>query len=290
MKTTVMLLCWQRLCYSKISFSRLLESYLPFHLIVADNGSTDGTAEWMKDLQGNDRVSIEKWSFPKNFGRFRVCNLFFHEMLKRDCKYLGYVFNDTAPDPSWLRSFVDIMDSIPEIGMVFPAAAPYRGHDAPTTINGRSLYTGGITGMSDGFALLRAKVFTDRIAAGAYPYMPYNTYGWSEGCFHGDIRTDGWTIVSDPTVDQTWASSIQDHNGETEVKKHVVLVKRRFAVDSILYQLTTSGLLEWTQDGVQKVWTDEPFLSRRTATSSMAKLELKAELDPGVQESDIGLL
>lgn len=290
MKTSVLFLTWNRIAYSKIAFDYIMRSGEEFTLIIADNGSTDGTVEWINSLQGTDKIKIERWFFKKNFGRFRVSNLFFDRMLKRGCEYFGYVFNDTAPPANWLQSFTDILNTCPEVGLVFPIAQGYENHEPTTDLHGKRIYTGNVTFMSDGFGLFRAKVFADRIAKNEFPYMRHNTYGLSEVWFLADMRNEGWLIASDPTIPQVWALSLENHNHEDAYKKHVVLVKRKIALDPLYHQMQTSGLLTWTADGVQDSWPDEPFLSRRMNTASLLPLELRAALDEGVGEGDVRLL
>ena len=287
--TPILFLCWNRLAYSKICFSGLISHIEPLHIVIADNGSTDGTKEWIEEIKNTRSVhEIEVWEFNRNYGRFRVNNLFFDRMIKRGFKYVGFIFNDVVSSGSWVLSFKRFLDDVPNVGLVFPAPEAYRGHDPSTTENGHQFWNGNMVFMSDGFGLIRSKVFTDRIEKGKFPYLHNNMYGCSEGQFIAEIKEDGWTTACSAEEPLTFSTG---SNGDQEYKKHVILVKRRYAVDPLRYQADTGGgVLTWKENGEMQTWKEEPWVSRRAATAVLTPLELKAELDPGVSEGDASLV
>lgn len=284
----LLFLCWNRRRYSEICWQCLSLITVPVHIIVADNGSTDDTREWIDTLRDTGNVTIEKWLFPKNFGLFRVLNLFYHTMVQRNVEYCGWVYNDTAPAHGWVGSFKELLDAIPNAGMITPADSIYQGHNPTVNMNGHEVYVNSISYFSDGFGLVRTEIFRKRIEKGTYPYIGRNHPGLSLPHFLADITNDGWLLIGTARVDQTWASLIENHNPDEAYRRQEVLVKRKYAIDAKAYYEATTGKLTWTQDGVEKSWDDEPLESIGEPLSE--DLVLRAALDHDVSESDISLL
>ena len=288
MAIPILLMTWNRKRYSELCFERLMQIPEPVHIVIADNGSTDGTPEWVASLNGNDHITLEKWMFPKNFGLYRVSNLFYHEMLKRNASpYCGWVFNDKVPDPHWIGVLSGILDSNPTAGMAFPSTVAYRSHNPEVNMGGYGVYVNNTAYFSNGFGLIRMDVFRKKIEKGEYAYIPCNHPGLSLAWFYAAVQTD-WLLLSSAQVANTPACAIESHNTEEAYRRQDVLAKRKYALDSRAYYDATAGLLTWTQDGVEKSWDDEPAES--IGEPLKEDCVLKATLDDGVSEDDIRLL
>jgi GT2 family glycosyltransferase/SAM-dependent methyltransferase/glycosyltransferase involved in cell wall biosynthesis len=82
-----------------------------FEVIVVDNGSTDGTAEYLKQLPPPVRVVTS----GENLGFAKGCNLGAREARGQ---YLCFLNNDTLVLPGWLRAMVECIQADPQIGIV----------------------------------------------------------------------------------------------------------------------------------------------------------------------------
>ena len=93
--------------FNQVAFTRQCLSALfqvtgdtiPYEVIVVDNGSSDGTAEY---LQGQDRIRV--LSNDRNLGFAKACNQGAQAARGR---YLVLLNNDTLPQPGWLQALVE---------------------------------------------------------------------------------------------------------------------------------------------------------------------------------------
>lgn len=92
----VLMITWNRLDYTKQALPALLEAE-DVSVIVIDNGSTDGTVEWLGDLPGRDNLRIHY--NPKNLGIAGAMNQFI--LMTVGSRYVGKVDNDTVVPPGW---------------------------------------------------------------------------------------------------------------------------------------------------------------------------------------------
>jgi glycosyltransferase involved in cell wall biosynthesis len=108
--STVML-CWNRLALSR----RSLESYratttVPHELFLVDNGSTDGTREWMRSVDGVTGLVLMDRNDPAAA---------LNEALGRCAGGLLHVMeNDYLYAPGWDRWVVDCFERIPDLGQL----------------------------------------------------------------------------------------------------------------------------------------------------------------------------
>lgn len=88
---------------------------LPYNLHLIDNGSTDGTVEYM---QGLGRTPIR---FGHNMGVAKARNAGAKEALGNPfLKYLCFIDNDTKVTEGWLEGLISTMEADQTIGMVGP--------------------------------------------------------------------------------------------------------------------------------------------------------------------------
>jgi GT2 family glycosyltransferase len=91
--------------------SLLAQSYTDFEIIVVDNGSTDGTVDWLRDHFPQVRL-IQN---ATNRG-FAAANN--QAICASTAEYLALLNNDTVVDERWLEVMVRTADGNPQIGMV----------------------------------------------------------------------------------------------------------------------------------------------------------------------------
>ena len=89
------------------------QSYKDFEIILVDNGSEDGSVEYVKD--NFPKVKIVE--LKKNFGFAKAIN----EGVKvSDAEYVVFLNNDTEVSKDWLKSLIDCADLHPEAISVNP--------------------------------------------------------------------------------------------------------------------------------------------------------------------------
>jgi len=107
-------------------------------VIVVDNGSSDGSVEWVHDRYPEIRVL----SLGSNRG-FGEANRLAVEAAQ--CPYIAFLNNDTEVQPDWLKTLLEALDSDEEIAA---ACSTLRLLDHPEVINARG---GGMSKLGYGF-------------------------------------------------------------------------------------------------------------------------------------------
>ena len=106
---TIAIATFNSLPYTQLFFRFLRgNARIPYHLIVVDNNSTDGTREWLQEQKGVELVLNKR-----NLGFAQANNQAFTR-----CKtsfFLG-LNNDTAVFPGFLEKLLQIMEVNPEYG------------------------------------------------------------------------------------------------------------------------------------------------------------------------------
>ena len=83
-----------------------------YEIIVVDNGSTDGTKEY---LQGMEINAIRPFFFNENKGFSEACN---YGAKNARGEYIFFLNNDTEVKPGWLTSLIRFAESTPDCGAV----------------------------------------------------------------------------------------------------------------------------------------------------------------------------
>ena len=103
----------------------LAQQFREFEAVVVDNGSADGSAEWLAERYPMVRV-IRR---PDNGGFSRAVN---DGIRATRGEYVALLNNDAVPEPSWLGALVAALDARP--GYAF-AASKLILYDRPTRLN-----------------------------------------------------------------------------------------------------------------------------------------------------------
>jgi GT2 family glycosyltransferase len=111
-KVTVAILSWNGRQHLETCLEALAaqqDPRVPWEILVLDNGSTDGTAAWMRERWGGDR-RVRLIESPVNLG---FCGG--NNRLAREAEgdALALLNNDTRPEPGWLGSLVETLASAP---------------------------------------------------------------------------------------------------------------------------------------------------------------------------------
>ncbi len=104
---------WNKIELTKQCLSSLaaVTTDVTFEVIVVDNGSDDGTKEFLAELKGNVHIIRNE----QNLGFAKGCNQ--GARVARG-KYLVFLNNDTVPQSQWLNPLVDEVEMHPEVGVV----------------------------------------------------------------------------------------------------------------------------------------------------------------------------
>ena len=105
----IMMITWNRFEYTKQAIKAILENTKhPFILWIWDNGSTDGTIQYLKDIEDK---RIQVIFSTKNVGLVPPMNEFFKWYPK--VEYIAKVDNDTIVPKGWLTKLKRVMDNLP---------------------------------------------------------------------------------------------------------------------------------------------------------------------------------
>jgi GT2 family glycosyltransferase len=97
---------------------------VPAHVIVVDNGSTDGTAE----LVARDFPGVEVLRMAENLGYGRANNEAMRRALEAGARFVALVNNDVELDPDWLGQMIKAAREHPEAGL-FCGTLLFRGEE-----------------------------------------------------------------------------------------------------------------------------------------------------------------
>jgi len=119
---SVVILNWNGMDLLKEFLPRVLDNTDPdiADVIVADNGSTDGSVDYLKWL------GVAVISFYRNHGFAGGYNLALERV---STPYSVLLNSDVAPAPGWINQLVEFMDAHPEVGACQPKchASPHIG-------------------------------------------------------------------------------------------------------------------------------------------------------------------
>ncbi len=130
--------------------------YRPIEIIVADNGSNDGSLDYLRKHFPDVRI-IE---FGANWGYSGAYNRAIPLVKGKYCVLLNF---DVEVEPNWLTRSIEIMEDDPRIAAAQPKLKQYQNRT-------RFEYSGGSGGFLDayGFPFVRGRIF-DATEAGYGP-------------------------------------------------------------------------------------------------------------------------
>ena len=117
---SIIILAHNQIEYTKKCLESILKNTLePFELIVVDNGSIDGTVEYLESefLRKNDDVRIKIIKNSENKGFASGNN---QGIATSSGDYILLLNNDVVVTPGWLERMISCCEKRPEIGIVGP--------------------------------------------------------------------------------------------------------------------------------------------------------------------------
>ena len=125
MKLTVIIVCWNGLVNLKTVIPSLKEqTFKDFEILVSDNGSTDGSIEWLK------KNKIEFIENGKNLGFSEGNNVALRAVTT---EYVALVNDDTRLERKTLEKLVKFIESKKVIGSVQPVILSWDGKMVQST-------------------------------------------------------------------------------------------------------------------------------------------------------------
>jgi len=123
-KTAIIILNWNGLSYLKMFLAIVLENSRDEETVVcvADNGSTDGSPEWVAENFKEIKLILLK----KNHGFAEGYNLALNQI---DARYFVLLNSDIEVTKNWLIPLVTFMDNNPDVASCQPKVLSYYNKD-----------------------------------------------------------------------------------------------------------------------------------------------------------------
>jgi GT2 family glycosyltransferase len=179
-KTAIVILNWNGLDYLKMFLGTVIKHSInnETFVCVADNGSTDGSPEW---IAGNFK-EVKLLRLDKNHGFAGGYNLAINQL---DAKYFVLLNSDIEVTEGWLQPLVDFMDINSDVASCQPKILSYNRKD-------HFEYAGAAGGFIDkyGYPFCRGRIFT-KVEKDTAQYDSQINVFWSSGaCMI--VRGDAW--------------------------------------------------------------------------------------------------
>ena len=179
-KTAVVILNWNGIGW----LQKFLDTVVRFSIgadslvIVADNGSTDGSVEWIEKNSPETKII----RFPDNYGFAGGYNI---ALSRIKAEYFVLLNSDVEVTEGWLKPMISFMDKNPDVAACQPKIRSYYNRDYFE-------HAGAAGGYIDkfGFPFCRGRVF-DRIEKDEGQYDDYTDIFWASGaCMM--VRASHW--------------------------------------------------------------------------------------------------
>jgi GT2 family glycosyltransferase len=211
---------WNGLRHLSACLTSLLhQTYPDYETVLVDNGSTDGSCQFVADRFPEVHVVRAQ----HNLGFARGTNL---GILHGKGPYVATLNNDTEVEPTWLEHLVTAMSSDPRLGM---AASKMLFRDRRTTVNsaGIAVDRAGIAWDRDGGGMDRPEaqmleVFGPCAGAGLYRRAMLDEIGLFDENFHSYLedvdlawrgQAVGWRCIYVPSARVYHIHSATGHEG-----------------------------------------------------------------------------
>jgi GT2 family glycosyltransferase len=96
--------------------------YTDYRILVVDNGSDDGSPDYLQGLF----PAVDMIINPTNLGFAKACNIGIRRALRQQADYMFLLNNDTVVDGDMLRRLVETAQSAGRVGIVAPKILYYR--------------------------------------------------------------------------------------------------------------------------------------------------------------------
>lgn len=181
-QVSVVILCWNSLTY----LQRFLPSLIAntpagtADIVIVDNGSTDGTAQWIHAEYPDIILKVFDW----NYGYAGGYQLALNEI---ESRYVVLLNSDVEVTPGWIGQLVAFMDEHPDAGAVAPKIRSYAHR-------GYFEYAGAAGGWIDryGYPFCRGRIFNSIEKDNGQFEEPSRVFWASGACMM--VRTDAYHL------------------------------------------------------------------------------------------------
>jgi len=113
-RVAIIILNWNGKDYLKDCLPSVLnQDYGNFAAMLIDNGSSDGSVEFVK----NSYSEVEIIALDKNYEFAKANNIAIKKALEEGAQFIALLNNDTKVEKNWLSELVKVMESNPKIGI-----------------------------------------------------------------------------------------------------------------------------------------------------------------------------
>ena len=111
--TSIIIPVFNQVNYTSQCVDRIRSNTIsPYELIIINNGSTDGTKDYLESLKS---TGIKIQHLSENTGFVNACN---QGARLASGEYLVFLNNDTLPEDGWLEALISAAEKIPNVGAV----------------------------------------------------------------------------------------------------------------------------------------------------------------------------
>ena len=122
---SIVILNWNRLHYTKQTLEKIIErTTIPHELIFVDNGSKDGTREYLKDME--NKTNAEKVTCVFNDKNLGVAGGRNSGLVHASGDYLVTIDDDIIVPKGWDTQMANACDKIPGLGITGVNVEPFK--------------------------------------------------------------------------------------------------------------------------------------------------------------------
>jgi glycosyltransferase involved in cell wall biosynthesis len=190
MTTSIMMCTYNRLEFTKRMLTSFWETTKgPYRLIIVDNGSTDGTKEWLEEMAKNNSAEIHLHFNKENKGIAigRNQGLLLANRFGPDDEFLATVDNDVELPDNWLQQCTDIISDNHRIAI----GANFEAEDYPIVTRGDKTFQLKKLGNLGTASSVFHRELHKKIG---YFTTDYGIYGEEDADFYFRARLVGWEM------------------------------------------------------------------------------------------------
>ncbi|MBS1724538.1 MAG: glycosyltransferase [Armatimonadetes bacterium] len=114
-RVSVLLTCYNHLCFLPACLESVrAQTFTDYEVIVLDDGSTDGSRDWLKDIQAEQPGNVRLVFNEKNLGTYGTLNVGLEEA---SGEFIAILNDDDLWAPEKLEKQVALMDGNPKVGL-----------------------------------------------------------------------------------------------------------------------------------------------------------------------------
>lgn len=190
MTASIIILTYNRLETTQKTLESVFKNTdYPYRIIFVDNGSTDGTIEWLKALP-QDNPFCQGYDFifnEKNMGVPGGRNIGIEFAKKYEDEWISILDNDIEVPVGWLKECVEIMQVNPKLAM----GVNMEGVSYPLLTRSGKTFQVKSQGNLGGACLVFPRFLHDTLG---YFSMEYSLYGEEDADFFFRARVKGWEL------------------------------------------------------------------------------------------------